>query len=152
MKKIDYPQTLDFEQQRSEFILDLKRFIMNMSIHNSLTVVFDGHPQNFNYNNQSDNRLKVFYSIDEEADDVILRMVSKAINPKTIVVVTEDREIIKNTKSYGVQLLRSTEFISRLNTKKYVKNKNFSVSDKGTINISRINNELMDIWRDKYKD
>lgn len=153
MKKMQLPKCHEFEEERNEFLLELKRFSMMQSQRNMITVVFDGSPRYMHYQDLSKDNISVRFSLDVEADDIIIEKVENAQNPKQLVIVTEDRRIINAVKDFGVRILKSSDFISQLAQKKLKKESRAAGSDYVTeINKQAINNEILNVWKKKYEN
>ena len=106
---------------------------------NAVTIVFDGQIDVYSPAVQS--KVKVIYSKGESADDKIKRMVKSASNAKSIVVVTDDRDIQYSVRASGAKVSSVADFL---------KNKSSSTSGPAQ-KISRqqaqeITEELEDIW------
>src|SRR3989338_9373970 len=91
-----------------EFIQN-RRFGRNSQ--SEITVVFDGYPK-VSAQNLAETDIDVIFSREETADARIKRMVEASKNPKTIVVVSDDREIIFFVKSVGCRSIGVEEFIN----------------------------------------
>ena len=81
------------------------------SPHNSVTIVFDGRPGMIDYPRSSS--LKVLFTEEESADDKIKRMVHRSANPKTVVVVTNDKDIRLHVRPLGAKILTVEEFLAQ---------------------------------------
>jgi predicted RNA-binding protein with PIN domain len=79
------------------------------SKNNKVTLVFDGEGLPL----AKGENLDIIFSHNETADDKIREMVSRAKNPKNMVVVTDDREIKFFIKSYGARPEGVEEFIEK---------------------------------------
>lgn len=152
MKKMQLPKCHEFEQERNEFLLEIKRFSMMQSQRNKISVIFDGSPRYMHFQDLSNDNIDVRFSLDVEADDIIIEKVENAKNAKQIVVVTEDRRIINSVKERGATILRSTDFISQLADKKAkVQSKSVNLNHIPERNKQAINNEILDAWKKKYE-
>jgi hypothetical protein len=78
------------------------------SAKNTVTIVFDGFPSGFDYD---DGRFRTIFSGDAKADDKIKAMIEASDRRKTIVVVSDDREIRGFAKIYGVKTEHVEEFV-----------------------------------------
>lgn len=114
---------------------------------NKVTVVFDGgagmlqHDPRIHYAN-------VVFSGDETADKKIKKLVSTASNPKTIVVVSDDRDIALFIRSLGAQPMGVAEFLA----KGYAPAPKSSGDHEIKVNYSqmqKINEEMRKRWLDK---
>jgi len=111
---------------------------------NKITVVFDGYPK-VSEHNSSEPDVDIVFSRDETADAKIKRMAEASKNPKNIVVISDDREIIFFIKSVGARHMGVEDFISP--KKKAQGGKDDLI--KAQLNysqINKINQELKELW------
>lgn len=80
------------------------------SARNPVTVVFDGFPNGFAYD---DGRFSAVFSGEEKADDRIKRRIESGVDRKNTVVVSDDREIYDFARLHGVPALHVEEFLCR---------------------------------------
>jgi predicted RNA-binding protein with PIN domain len=78
------------------------------SLKNKVTVVFDGFPGNLNIRGGD---IEVIFSQEESADDKIKKIIHKRCDVKSIVVVSDDREVKDFVKLQGVKASGIEEFI-----------------------------------------
>ena len=78
---------------------------------NKVDVIFDGRPGRAGEIHSS--VVKVIFSQDESADDLIKRTVRLASNPKTFVVVTNDRDIQLHVRALGAKVLTLAAFLGQ---------------------------------------
>ncbi|MCX5681948.1 MAG: NYN domain-containing protein, partial [Candidatus Omnitrophica bacterium] len=117
---------------------------------NQMTVVFDGQPGIF-YPKRTSN-VKVIFSVDETADDLIKRLVEKAGSKKSLYVITDDKALGQSVRDLGAKTLSVKDFFGRtdqtkkmaLKAKKFLEGKNIS-----TMMEFKINDELKKIWLKK---
>lgn len=109
---------------------------------NRITIIFDGQP---GITSPKEKRLDVRFTSGHEADWYIKRMVLKSDNPKEIVVVTDDRSIVREVVSAGAKVLPTSNFIKKIFPVK--KNKSEYAVDK----IRLTDEEIEDIKRDFLK-
>src|SRR5665213_1923471 len=72
------------------------------SVNNQVTVVFDGHPDQ--YGSASSGEIRVIFSDGCSADDVIKRMVEENLARKNCVVVSDDKDIFLYARSLGARV------------------------------------------------
>ncbi|MDP8261657.1 MAG: NYN domain-containing protein [Candidatus Kappaea frigidicola] len=102
-------------QQARENLLELIK-VNNLCGKNKVTVVFDGrldvvappHQTNF----------IVLFSEGESADSLIIRLVSKMDNPKSIKVVTDDKAIITRVRNLNAKHVSTAGFLKKMKTKR----------------------------------
>jgi len=81
----------------------------------SVSVVFDGAPEEFFADGSSYKGVRVFYSErGSDADERIKRMVEETRGRRTLVVVTSDRRLADYVRRCGAQVVRSGEFRKRM--------------------------------------
>ncbi len=78
---------------------------------NRVTVVFDGFDDPENPTRAKP--LEVVFSGSRKADDIIVSMVQRSPRPRSIVVVTDDREIRLRVKDTGASVTSVKAFVSR---------------------------------------
>jgi predicted RNA-binding protein with PIN domain len=99
-------------------------FIHNLSIYRSqkmldILVVFDGAagiPVPHQYETRAGIRI-MFSRAPQKADPVIINLIRKAKQRRSLIVVTNDREIISFAKSAGSQTLSPKELADRMSAK-----------------------------------
>lgn len=80
---------------------------------NKVLVVFDGKDQIFyapDSNIPKGFDIKIIFTHDETADDKIKRLVDESSNPKQIVVVTDDRDILYYCRAAGARIISVKEW------------------------------------------
>ena len=80
------------------------------SQNNKVWVVFDGFPDQSNLDLNCAN-IEVVFSRRESADDRIKKIIEKSSNPKCLVVVSDDKEIIFYAKGFNARVLSVRAFI-----------------------------------------
>src|SRR5215212_2074503 len=81
----------------------------------SVSVVFDGAPEEFFADGSSFKGVRVFYSErGSDADERIKQMVEETRGRRTLVVVTSDRRLADYVRRCGAQVVRSGEFRKRM--------------------------------------
>lgn len=82
------------------------------SLNNQVTVVFDGYRGQWAAPESSP--VRVLFSDEESADDKIKKLVDKSSSPRSLIVVTDDREIRYFVKGLGAKIMDADEFLARL--------------------------------------
>ncbi|MBU1999211.1 MAG: NYN domain-containing protein [Candidatus Omnitrophota bacterium] len=113
---------------------------------NKVRIVFDGYPVS-NTPRGDDYQSRIIYSLDISADDLIKQMVQAAVNPKIVIVVSDDREVADSSRLQGARILGVEEFIHTRKNNKHMK----SGADllKAQLSYSQmevINKELRNLW------
>ena len=81
----------------------------------SVSVVFDGAPEEFFADGSSYKGVRVFYSErGSDADERIKQMVEGTRGRRTLLVVTSDRRLADYVRRCGAQVVRSGEFRKRM--------------------------------------
>ena len=120
---------------------------------NKITVVFDGYSDFLESINYAD--IDVVFSRKETADERIKKMVESSGNPKNIVVVSDDKEIVFFIKSLGARPMSVEEFIGSSSASKGQGHFGDDIQEKkGSLlkseltysQIQEINKELKNIW------
>ncbi len=127
------------------------------SANNEVTIIFDGRSEYLDQ--QYSSHIKVLFSRDEPADDLIKRKVVRADNKKRIVVVTNDKDIRCAVRALGAKVLSVKEFLaSSQEEKRKVRKIKKEAMDPGPAKIIskqteyKINQELADIWIKKKRN
>ena len=120
-----------------------------------MSVVFDGYPPNISKTRYTYPDIDVVFSKSLTADDKIKAMLEKAVNPRVVVVVSDDRQIKFFASSTGARATGIEEFINSaipdttaLDRKgKFKTPKSESLKPELTyVQINKINKELRNLW------
>lgn len=139
------------EDRREKFLRWIETSNPQGSLKNQVTVVYDGRPGLCHAPRVSS--VRVVFSSNESADETIKRLVLEADYRKSIVVVTNDRDIRYFVRSLGAKILDAESFLG----KRTGTNREKAQSRKAGLEnkqISRalehkINSEFTDIWLKK---
>jgi len=137
------PKKDNLYQSRERLFRILSRYNFTGSSRNKLTVVFDGKEGVIDFD--SPFAFEVVFSREEEADDLIERMVKKSKNPRGIVVVTDDRGLTRRITRYGARVKAVKEFFASL----FAPPSYHKLKDKFDLTsrqIDSINEELRKLW------
>jgi len=145
------------EEQR----LSLIRFIETQrpqgSVNNSVHIVFDGKAEIFGGTPSSS--VQVTFARHESADDEIRKLVKESSHKRSVVVVTDDREVQYAVRSMGARVSSVREFLSRgLRSERQKDSLSKDESESNQTKVSRnmedkITAEFEDIWlKNKDKD
>ncbi|MCM8796065.1 MAG: NYN domain-containing protein [Candidatus Omnitrophica bacterium] len=120
------------------------------STRNKILIVFDGYPDPSILNRISKD-MEVVFSKNEKADSKIKQFIERSVNPKNVVVVSDDKEIGFFAKSYACRWVKVEEFIQRkikpINKKAEPLKPELSFSQ-----INKINQELKELWLRQKKN
>lgn len=114
---------------------------------NQITVVFDGKPGIWYPKKAS--TIRVVFSSQEIADDLIRRMVEQAKNKKSLYVVTNDKPLGQSVRGLGAKTLSIEDFFGKISHGSSVlpKEKTFNgEKDISKVDEFKINDELKKIW------
>jgi predicted RNA-binding protein with PIN domain len=114
------------------------------STKNKITVVFDGYAD-LSVMNAKNSDIMAVFSQNQTADERINKLIENSVNPKTLVVVSDDKQIILFAKACGAKSMSVEEFLGR----KEKLSEDNSDSLKPEINYSqmqKINQELRKLW------
>jgi predicted RNA-binding protein with PIN domain len=120
------------------------------SAHNSVMVVFDGKEEFFG--SSSSGNVKVVFSQGQSADDLIKKIVEQYPSKKSIVVVSNDKDITLYVRALGASVLSVKEFIGTAAKKsRPLSNEQKSSQAASSKYVSltdqaKINKELEQIW------
>ena len=132
-------------QTREGFIQYIKVSQPFGSIKNKVSVVFDGKAGVVSEIKPSHTFLNVFFSKNESADEMIVRIAKKERNPRNTFVVTDDREVQEKVTSLGCSTLSIHEFFKNLTKKKEKTDKD--KPDPRSKEGKKITEELKKIWK-----
>ena len=109
-----------------------------------MTIVFDGYPES-GYRGPDKTGIEVLFSRQQTADEKIKSILEAYTNPKTVMVVSDDKEVGFFAKSAGARWLKIDEFLSPIITpterKEILLKPELSYSQ-----IEKINQELKNLW------
>ncbi|MCK5533480.1 NYN domain-containing protein [bacterium] len=158
IKQVTYLSGLKLKNGRDSLISILEKHRPQGSLKNKVTIVFDGKDNTFISHNissasliKTNSNINVIFSKNETADDKIKRIARKAINPKILIVITDDKEILYFLRSYGIKTQSVKQFLKPISKKnKFIKKSQHFTSQKKPILSSEkaveITRELKKIW------
>lgn len=124
-----------------DFILKYK---LTGSRKNKVTLVFDGYPPATLKGEPPDN-IEIMFSRKETADQTIRRLLEKAATAKSILVVSDDKEIKIFTRLIGARSLAVKDFLGRKNKTAFPQDSSLK-PELSYSQIDKINQELRKIW------
>jgi predicted RNA-binding protein with PIN domain len=147
----------NLEEQRDKLIafVDAKR--PQGSPKNAVTIVFDGRPGNSRP--RASVSAKVIFSLDESADERILRLVDEAANRKSVIVVTNDRAVQYAARALGAKVIEAVAFMGKglerpskaAGNAKGKQNRQDPPKEISLTLESQINEELRSVWLKEKK-
>ena len=140
------------QDQRGQLIQWLEVHRPQGSVKNAVTIVFDGKSGILGGPSLSSS-MKVIFSQDESADGKIKSLVAQAPNKKSIVVVTNDKDVKFAVRALGAKVMGVQDFLSNISSPPLSKkgSLNRSVDREGSQKVSttleyKITSELEQIW------
>ncbi len=109
IKQVDFLTGRKLQDGREGLVRFIERYHPHGSVKNEVTLVFDGKPQISSP--AMNTSVRVIFSQHESADDKIKYIVEHSRNPKRIVVVSDDKQIIFYCRSLGAQIKSVKEFL-----------------------------------------
>ncbi len=137
---------VNLEDSREALVRFLTVYRPHGSKTNRVTVVFDGREGNFYTKPVS--CIEIIFAQSQSADDKIKHLVEKSENPKSVVVVTNDREIRFFVKQLNAQVKTVEEFLDKFNPSK-VKDTPDEKTIVSPLEAARITEEMRMIWLKK---
>lgn len=110
-----------------------------------MIVVFDGYPKSVDADYGASGPL-VLFSRKISADEKIKRLVEESGQRKSILVVSDDKEIKFSVRSLGARIVAVDEFLSPGGRSKAARSKEAVSPEISYASMSRINKELRKIW------
>ena len=111
------PRLKKLNQTREGFLQFIKNSQLFGSMRNKISIVFDGAIGVTAKSKKSYTPIKVFFSKDRTADERIVNMVKQEKHPKSVFVITDDRELKEKVSLLGCSTMSVQEFF-KTNTKK----------------------------------
>jgi predicted RNA-binding protein with PIN domain len=103
----------DRRRARRELLDELARFASRRKL--SVSVVFDGAPDEHFADNSSYRGVRVFYAArGSDADERIKSLVESSRERRTLFVVTSDRALAEYVRRCGAQVIRAGDFRRRM--------------------------------------
>jgi predicted RNA-binding protein with PIN domain len=156
IKQYDDLAELALDKGRERLIGMIER--SPLGVGNDFVVIFDGRP---GLNRPAGSpRVKVLFTEEQTADERIKVLVVEARQPRTIVVVTNDRDIQYHVRTLGAAVWSVQDFLLRINRRpdqesRLARGKNSGQREVKNISVStehKINQEFQDIWLKKFKN
>ncbi|MCX5656940.1 MAG: NYN domain-containing protein [Candidatus Omnitrophica bacterium] len=129
--------------ERDDFLRFLETERPFGSLHNRVTIVFDGHPELTLRRRES--ILRVIFSRDESADERIKKMVENS-GEKNLVVVSDDNDVKYMAKINGARVLGAIEFLVKKERRVPIVHEEEKKISSDTPAGIRITRELERIW------
>lgn len=101
-------------RSREGFLLYIKTARPFGSLRNEVTVVFDGRKGVVSDLQHAYAPVRVIFSRQDSADEMIVRLVTREEHPERTIVVTDDRELAERVRAAGAKTLPVKGFFSSL--------------------------------------
>jgi predicted RNA-binding protein with PIN domain len=148
MHQMPEPSPAGLEDRRWRLIRFIEQYRPQGSARNSVTVVFDGALES--YGGMASTAAQIIFSQGESADDKIKKLVAQAKNKKSIVVVTDDRDVQYAIRALGAKASGVKAFLLQGNGPGQPKPGKVSsaLSEKviSKRDESKITSEMREIW------
>jgi len=112
---------------------------------NKIIIVFDGYCDVAGLN-EFDPGMDIVFSCDESADERIRKILAGAENPKELVVISDDREIVSFARDYGAVHMGIEQFINSKRNKHRVCGVDLVNPELTYTQIYEINKEMRKKW------
>lgn len=112
VKQVSEFSEVAIETGRERLIRAIAKRKPQGSVHNQVTVVFDGRPGR--NSPPGSTSVRVIFSEGETADDRIKDLVAQSANRRRMIVVTNDREIQYHVKALGGAVWSVKEFMAKM--------------------------------------
>ncbi|MGB9677731.1 MAG: NYN domain-containing protein, partial [Candidatus Ratteibacteria bacterium] len=132
-------------ESAKKFLIDIIERYKRKHPNVDFTVIFDGYSTEISFYSKI---IKIFYSQDITADEMIRKILERKKNKKEIFVVSDDNEIKEFTKILGANQLKVPEFLEIIYPKKNIKMKEKDKEIDYTIKI-KIEKELEKFYGEK---
>ncbi len=142
------PQFVDckLEEGRERLIRYLEEERPQGSLNNEVTLVFDG--QVGAYHSHGSSLIRIIFSENDSADERIKDFVEQSENKRTVIVVTDDKDIQYFAAAYGARFLKVSEFM-KVDVDRVAVSNDGLADDVKHVSRSleaKINAELEEIW------
>ncbi|MFH1092918.1 MAG: NYN domain-containing protein [Candidatus Omnitrophota bacterium] len=132
---------------REGLVQFIERYRPQGSKRNEITIVFDGKAEVVGYSMKTD--IKIIFSRNESADDVIKRMIEKVSNPGQYVVVSDDKAVVFYCRSIGAKWIAVKDFIGNTGIKKTPQKKSSYIPESKELSqdiADKITENLRKLW------
>jgi predicted RNA-binding protein with PIN domain len=148
--KIQQLSAPTLEASRAALVRFIETHRPQGSVRNDVTVVFDGSEDVCG--GALHGQTRVLFSKGESADDLIKRLVTDAVRPADMVVVTDDRGLAHYVAALGAQVWSVDVFVAQAKKKDAPRRTSERAGDLKTISYAfetRVNRELSERWLGK---
>ena len=143
---------LPLRQARERFFSFLETSRPHGSVRNRLIVVFDGSSEVFGFKDQTS--FEVVFTSGESADEKIKSLVGDLPDTRSVIVVTDDRDLSYSVRRCGAQVMGTKDFLNKPRHKGQGRSRRAAgEADAGnTLNLvqrERITEEFRKLWLDQ---
>ncbi len=117
---------------------------------NRCIVVFDGYPPRTGYSYERKGAVSAVFSFDDSADDKIMKLLRQGGNPKNIVVVSDDKQIVSFARLHNAAVSSVDEFL-KISIEPAQQKAARRAEEDAKLNYTqadKINRELKKLWLD----
>ena len=147
VKQVTFLSGQKLRTGREGLVRFIEQYKPQGSKRNKVTIVFDGQSEVLSPAMKTD--IRVIFSRNESADDVIKRMIEKSSTPGQFVIVSDDKAVVFYCRSIGAKGLAVKKFIANTGLKKkpHKKNAYQPESKKLSSDIAdKITDDLTKLW------
>lgn len=143
------------QEARAAFVSYVERNRLWGSLRNKLIIVFDGSRDVVG--TRQAYPFEIIFTSDETADEKICRLVASNALPRNVVVVTDDKGLIRQVRGYGAKIMGAQEFLGRSKVQGLKKGQSAVYlrddpeEDLNLVEKEKITEELKKIWLKKEK-
>ena len=150
VKQVSFLTDKKLRSGREGLVRFIERYKPQGSKRNQVSIVFDGQADVSSPSMKTD--IRVIFSSNESADDVIKRMIEKASDPGQYVVVSDDKAVAFYCRSIGAKWLKVKDFIANTGLKKTPRKKSSYKQEPKDLPgdvADKITEDLKKLWVDK---
>ncbi len=146
VRQVDFLTGKKLQTEREGLVHFIERYQPQGSKRNEVTIVFDGKAEMISPPMKT--AVRVIFSKDRSADDKIKYMVEHSRNPKRLVVVTDDKQIVFYCRSLGARIMPVKSFLSNslLSKRRSVSDGDAEKSELDSATAAAITESLKKIW------
>lgn len=147
IKQVSFLTGKKLQSGREGLVRFIEQYRPQGSKRNQVTIVFDGKAEVLSPAMKTD--IRIIFSRNEEADDVIKKMVEKSSKPAEYVVVSDDKAVAFYCRSLGATWLGVKGFMANTGLKKKPHKKTKYVSESKELSsdiADKITEDLKKLW------
>ena len=147
IKQVTFLSGKKLRTGREGLVQFIEQYRPQGSKRNEVTVVFDGKAEIVSPSMKTD--IRVIFSRNESADDVIKRMIEKASSPGQYVIVSDDKAVVFYCRSIGAKGLSVKDFIAHTGLNKKPRKKSSYQPESKELSrdiADKITQDLKKLW------